>query len=234
MRAWPGPGNTGRSCSSVRRRSFCTTPRRGSEILCSNVFLSGLDPEFAAANTGFFSSPPELRGAVTDTVVDYENRRVHLTLPDGTVRSAKQHGRGCLALPIGESEPYYEAVDATPDLPDAETTPWPMGDLLPDEAFPEDVDMDKVAQAVDAAFDPPEGLTAAFVVTHRAGLLGERTARGSTPHATRELVDGQEPDGHPLGITDSQRACTTLAVRAHSRVARSRAIRARRFGSATS
>ena len=149
------------------------------KILCSNVFLSGLDPEFAAANTGFFSSPADMRGAVTDTVVDFENRRVHLTLPDGTVRSAKQHGdQGCLALPVGESEPYYDAVEVTPDLPDAETAPWPMGDLLADEPFPADVDMEAVARAVDAAFDPPEALTAAFVVTHRGRLIGERYREG--------------------------------------------------------
>jgi len=149
------------------------------KILCSNVFLSGLDPEFAAANTGFFSSPLELRGAVTDTVVDHENRRVHLTLPDGIVRSATLHGdQGCVALPIGESEPYYEAVDVTPNLPDPATTPWPLGDMLPDSPFPADVDMDKVAEAVAAAFDPPEALTAAFVVTHRGRLLAERYREG--------------------------------------------------------
>ncbi len=149
------------------------------KILCSNVFLSGLDPEFAAANTGFFSAPAEYRSAVVDTVVDHENRRVHLTLPDGTVRSAKQHGsQGCLALPVGESEPYYEAVEVTPNLPDPETTPWPMGDLLPDEPFPADVDMEKVAEAVEAAFDPPEALTAAFVVTHRGRILAERYRDG--------------------------------------------------------
>ena len=149
------------------------------KILCSNVFLSGLDPDFAAANTGFFSSPPELRGAVTDTVVDYENRRVHLTLPDGTVRSANVHGgQGCVALPVGETEPYYEAVAVTPGLPDPATTPWPLGDVHPDEPFPADVDMDKVAEAVAAAFDPPEGLTAAFVVTHRGRLLAERYRDG--------------------------------------------------------
>ncbi|MXW17027.1 MAG: serine hydrolase [Gemmatimonadetes bacterium] len=149
------------------------------KILCSNVFLSGLDPQFAAANTGFFSSPAELRGAVTDTVVDYENRRVHLTLPDGTVRSAKVHGgQGCVALPVGESEPYYEAVDVVPDLPDPATTPWPLGDVLPDEPFPADVDMEKVADAVAAAFDPLEALTAAFVVTHRGRLLAERYREG--------------------------------------------------------
>ena len=149
------------------------------KILCSNVFLSGLDPDFAAANTGFFSAPAEYRSAVTDTLVDYENRRIHLTLPDGTVRSAKVHGgQGCVALPVGESEPYYEAVEVTPNLPDPETTPWPMGDMLSDEPFPEDVDMDKVAEAVAAAFDPPEALTAAFVVTHRGRLLGEGYREG--------------------------------------------------------
>ena len=116
---------------------------------------------------------------MTDTVVDYENRRVHLTLPDGTVRSAKVHGdQGCVALPVGESEPYYEAVDVVPDLPDPATTPWPLGDVLPDEPFPADVDMEKVTEAVAAAFDPPEALTAAFVVTHRGRLLAERYREG--------------------------------------------------------
>lgn len=149
------------------------------KILCSNVFLSGLDPDFAAGNTGFFSAPREPRSQVTERVVDDENKRVHLTLPDGTVRSAKLHGdQGCVALPEGESEPYYEAVTVTPDLPDPESTPWPMGDMLPDEPFPADVDMEKVAQALDAAFDPPEALTAAFVVTHRGRLIGERYREG--------------------------------------------------------
>ena len=149
------------------------------KVLCSNVFLSGLDPDFAAENTGFFSAPREERSRVTERVVDHENQRVHLTLPDGTVRSAKLHGdQGCVALPVGETEPYYEAVEVTPDLPDPAATPWPMGDLLPGEPFPADVDMDLVAQAVDAAFDPPEALTAAFVVTHRGRLIGERYREG--------------------------------------------------------
>ncbi len=155
------------------------------KILCSNVFLSGLDPAFAAEHTGFFTAPREQRRFVADTVVDRENQRVHLTLPDGTVRSAKRHGgQGCVALPVGESEPYYEAVEVAPNLPDPETAPWPLGDLLPDDPMPADLDMDLVAQAVDAAFDPPDALTAAFVVTHRGRLVAERYREGvdhSTP-----------------------------------------------------
>ncbi len=172
------------------------------KILCSNVFLSGLDPEFAAANTGFFSSPLELRGAVTDTVVDHENRRVHLTLPDGTVRSAKLHGdQGCVALPIGESEPYYETVDVAPNLPDPATTAWPLGDMLPDSPFPADLDMDKVAEAVAAAFDPPEALTAAFVVTHRGRLLAERYREGISHNTPLESWSmGKSLTGTLMGV----------------------------------
>ena len=149
------------------------------KTLCSNVFLSGLEPRFAAAHTGFFTSPPETRGVVTDTAVDHESRRVSLTLPDGTTRTAKLHGgQGCVALPVGESEPYYEAVEVESALPDADATPWPMGDQLPDAPMPTDVDMDGVAQAVAAAFEPPEALTAAFVVTHRGRLIAERYREG--------------------------------------------------------
>ena len=172
------------------------------KILCSNVFLSGLDPDFAAENTGFFSSPPQLRAEVTERVVDLEGRRVHLTLPDGTVRSAKVHGdQGCVALPAGETEPYYEPALVIPNLPAPETTPWPLGDLLSKDPFPAEVDMDKVAEAVSAAFDPPEALTAAFVVTHRGRLIGERYREGidhTTPLESWSM--GKSLTGTLMGI----------------------------------
>lgn len=149
------------------------------KILCSNVFLSGLDPAFAAEHTGFFTAPREARGLVTDTVVDYAAQRVRLTLPDGSTRSAKRHGdQGCVALPPGETEPYYEPVTVASSLPDAATTPWPLGDQLPDAPMPEELDMDLVAEAVDAAFGPPEALTAAFVVTYQGRLVAERYRDG--------------------------------------------------------
>jgi len=53
-----------------------------------------------------------------------------------------------------------------------------MGDILPDEPFPVELDREKVAAAVDAAFEPPESLTGAFVVTHRGRIIGERYMEG--------------------------------------------------------
>ena len=44
----------------------------------------------------------------------------------------------------------------------------------------------KVRQAVDAAFEPAEGLTAAFVVTHRGRIIGERYGPGITMHTPLE------------------------------------------------
>ena len=70
------------------------------KTLCSAVFVTGLDAEFAAENVGFFSAPYEQRAHVTTVEVDRDQRQVHLTLPDGVVRTAKFNGdHGCVTLP---------------------------------------------------------------------------------------------------------------------------------------
>ena len=145
------------------------------KTLCSAVFVTGLDPEFAAENVGFFSGPYEHRAHVTAIEVDRDRRRVHLTLPDGVVRTAKFNGdHGCVALPVGEDDVFFDPVDIPSALPDPWTQMWPMGDALPTAPLPEGVDAAKVAQAADAAFEPAEGMTAAFVATHRGRIIAER------------------------------------------------------------
>jgi hypothetical protein len=47
-------------------------------------------------------------------------------------------------------------------LPDPATQLWPMGDMLPQEPLPTEIDAEKLKAAVNAAFQPAEGLTAAF------------------------------------------------------------------------
>ena len=157
------------------------------KTLCSAVFVTGLDPEFAAENVGFFSGPYEYRRRVTRREIDQDGRRVHLTLPDGTVRTAKLNGdHGCVTLPVGQDDVFFEPVGIRTTLPPAETTPWPMGDRMPDEPLRSEIDRGKLEEAVAAAFDPQEGLTAAFVVTHRGRLIAERYGPGITPHTPLE------------------------------------------------
>ena len=157
------------------------------KTLCSAVFVTGLDADFAAENVGFFSAPYEQRAHVTAVEVDRDQRQVHLTLPDGVVRTAKFNGdHGCVTLPIGADDVFFDPVDITSALPDPSTQPWPMGDVLPEGPLPAGIDSEKVAEAVAAAFEPAEGLTAAFVVTHKGRIIGERYGDGITMHTPLE------------------------------------------------
>ena len=61
-----------------------------------------------------------------------------------------------------------------------------MGDVLPSSPLPANIDVDTVAQAVAAAFEPEEGLTAAFVVTHKGRIIGERYGDGISMHTPLE------------------------------------------------
>ena len=147
--------------------------------LCSAVFLTGLDPRDAAENVGGFSAPFEHRHHVVDTIVDFEQQMVSLTLPDGVTRTAKRYGsQGCVAHAIGEDSVRFTPAVVQSGLPDAASTPWPMGDLLSDDPFPPGVDLAAAEEALDVAFGPPEARTLALVVTYRGRILGERYAEG--------------------------------------------------------
>jgi CubicO group peptidase (beta-lactamase class C family) len=65
-------------------------------------------------------------------------------------------------------------VSVASPLPDPSTQAWPMGDLLPSDPLPAEIDAGELKQAVDAAFEPPAAMTAAFVVTWRGRLIAER------------------------------------------------------------
>ena len=122
------------------------------KTLCSAVFVTGLDPDFAAENVGFFSGPYEHRARVTKREIDRDYRQVHLTLPDGVVRTAKVNGdHGCVTLPVGEDDVHFDPVDIATTLPDPATEPWPMGDVLLDAPLPAGLDGRTIARAVDAA-----------------------------------------------------------------------------------
>jgi CubicO group peptidase (beta-lactamase class C family) len=106
---------------------------------------------------------------------------VHVTLPNGTRRSARRFaGQGCITLPRGADSVFFTPVTVTSSLPDPARTPWPMGDVMPTAPWPGEVDKAKVDAALAAAFEPG-GLTAAYVVTYKGRIIAERYGPGITP-----------------------------------------------------
>ena len=151
------------------------------KVMCSAVFIAGLDPDFAAENVGFFTGPYEERSKMGKPVIDRPARAVHITLPNGVKRTAQQVGdQGCVTLPLGRTAVHFKPVRVRSRLPDPATQPWPMGDLLPKSPLRAELDGAKIRQALDAAFEPAAALTAAVVVTWQGRLVGERYGPGIT------------------------------------------------------
>ena len=155
------------------------------KVMCSAVFITGLDPDFAAENVGYFTSPYADRKNAAKPVIDRSKKEVRVALPNGVVRTAKYYGdQGCVTLPIGADSVSFTPRRVPSVLSSAQ--PWPMGDVLPATPFPREVDTTKVRQAVDAAFEFPAEMTAAFVVTWKGRLIGERYGAGITPNTPLE------------------------------------------------
>jgi CubicO group peptidase (beta-lactamase class C family) len=145
------------------------------KIMCSAVFITKLDPDFAAENVGYFTSFYAERAKLGKPVIDRAAKLVHVTLPKGVTFTAKYLGsQGCVTLPIGQNSVNFKPVEVKSQLPDASTQPWPMGDVLPDSSLPPEVNALKLKQAMDAAFQPAAEMTAAFVVTWKGRLIAER------------------------------------------------------------
>jgi CubicO group peptidase (beta-lactamase class C family) len=148
------------------------------KVLCSAVFSTGRDLETAKEEDGFFVAPREMRSAVSKIEVDRTNKAVLVSLPNGVTRVAKIVGdQGCVILPRGKDAVFFKPVKIRSTLPDPETTPWPMGDRLPDSPLPSELDMPKVAAATEAAF-AGDSLTAAYVVAYKGRIIAERYGPG--------------------------------------------------------
>ena len=151
------------------------------KVVCSAVFMTGLDPDFAAENLGYFVAPPAERAKLGKPVVDRDAREVRIALPTGNTRVARHVGdQGCVTLPEGETSLRYTPRPIAKRPPASPTTPWPMGDAFPSDPLPPGLDAAAVKSAVDAAFEPAEAMTAAFVVTWKGRLVAERYGPGIT------------------------------------------------------
>src|ERR1700733_8194152 len=101
------------------------------QIMCSAVFITGLDPGFAAENVGYFTAPYAQRAKLGKPIVDRAAKTVSVAVPGGPVRVAKYVGdQGCVTFPIGASELPFKPHSIKSALPDAATQAWPTGDKV--------------------------------------------------------------------------------------------------------
>jgi CubicO group peptidase (beta-lactamase class C family) len=149
------------------------------KILCSAVFITGRDLATAIADDGFFVAPRAERRHLKPAL-DAAGHAVSVTLPNGRTRTAKLVGdQGCVTLPANTPSVLFTPVPVTSTLPEAQTQVWPLGDASEGGAMPPDIDQRTLAAAVDAAFEPPQGLTAAFLVAYKGRIIAERYGAGS-------------------------------------------------------
>src|SRR5947207_2520646 len=149
------------------------------KIVCSAVFVTGLAPEFAVQNLGFFTAPYEERAKLGRPAIDRARKAVRVTLPSGVTRTAVYLGdQGCVTLPAGKQSPSFTPERVPSRLPDGATQSWPMGDVLPSGPPPPELDTAKVRRALDLAFQPADAMTAACVVTWQGRIVGERYGEG--------------------------------------------------------
>lgn len=156
------------------------------QTMCSAVFITGLDPDFAAENVGYFTAPYAERAKLGKPVVDRAAKTVSVVVPGGAVRIAKFIGdQGCVTFPIGTTQLAFTPQSIKSTLPDPAMHAWPTGDRVTD-GFPAELNAHKIDQALDAAFASPAGMTAAVVVTWRGHIIAERYAKGITAHTQLE------------------------------------------------
>ena len=157
------------------------------KIVCSAVFVTGLAPEFAVQNLGFFTAPYEERAKLGRPAIDRARKAVRVTLPSGVTRTAVYLGdQGCVTLPAGKQSPSFTPERVPSRLPDAATQSWPLGDVLPSGPPPPELDTAKVRRALDLAFQPADAMTAACVVTWQGRIVGERYGEGITARTPLE------------------------------------------------
>lgn len=148
---------------------------------CSGIWVSERDR--TEALNGSVLQTEEARaefetGALRFDVDD--QRRIVTASRNGVSARARHFGdQGCVILPEGTDDVFFTPRSVVSTLPDAASTPWPMGDRLPDEPSPAGVNREFLDQAMQTFFSNPRDLRAAFLVVHNGRIIAEQYGSGA-------------------------------------------------------
>lgn len=154
-------------------------------LQCNGLFTSNRTLEQVFEQELAFLPNPVGTPSGGDYRVDRERRAVAIGAPGGTpvMRAAFREGIGCVILAPDQT---FEDMDQLPELTlapppgDADTIPWPDGDLVEEEGLPGGVEAAALQAASDWAFDrpTPEQVTLSLLVVHDGRIVHERYAPG--------------------------------------------------------
>ncbi|MGH9336478.1 MAG: serine hydrolase domain-containing protein, partial [Vicinamibacteria bacterium] len=156
----------------------------GAHHLCAGTYVVGRDyrrpPEQIVAED-IAPFPDFFWQTDFDYEIDDETKMATVSGPGIEPRSARYFGdQGCIILPPGATDVFFEPVEV-PRLPeDPSNVPWPLGDRDSHGAFAE-IDVEKLEAALEWAMAEPQN-TRALVVTCKGKIVGERYAPGFTAH----------------------------------------------------
>ncbi len=153
------------------------------KLLCSGVFVVGREPDEFVRNDLQRAGQGLPEWSEIEIDVDRKRKSVTLKAPGIPARTAVFCGdQGCVLLPRGAANVFFQPVRLESSLPDRATQPWPQGDRLDTTTQPDHVDADALAAALDIAFDDADQdvpqKTRALLVVYRGQIVAERYAPG--------------------------------------------------------
>jgi CubicO group peptidase (beta-lactamase class C family) len=154
-------------------------------FMCNGLFTSNRTVEQVFAQELKYLREPIGTPAGGDYVIDREKRAVAIGKDDGVpvMRAAFREGLGCVVLAPNQT---FDDIASLPQLTtpaptgDAARTPWPDGDLVPDQPLPANVNAAALQAASDWTFErtSPEQVTLSLLIVHRGRIIHERYAPG--------------------------------------------------------
>ena len=154
---------------------------------CSGIWVSERDRQEALYNSVLLGDALVEDHERGDLTFEIDDDRRTVTASRGGVSARARHfgDQGCVILRPETDAPLFTPLDVVSSLPDAASTPWPMGDLLPNTPLPTAVDADLLDQAATVFFSNDLDRRTALIVVHRGRIVKE--AYGSGAHVDMQL-----------------------------------------------
>ncbi|RJP64697.1 MAG: class C beta-lactamase-related serine hydrolase [Candidatus Abyssobacteria bacterium SURF_17] len=152
------------------------------KMLCSYLFVSNRELAPILEND---LEPFNPLMPLVDTEVDYENKSVTATAFGLVTRRAVFNDcLGCTLIPpsLKSDQLKFATACVDPEPANPEDVPWPTGDLNSIQAFPTEIDENKLQAALDKEFSEPNSekprRARAVVVLYQGHIVAERYAPG--------------------------------------------------------